>query len=158
MSARRSPTPASPLRTRGQQVNLWLTVLTCGAWGICVWLPFVLLRHLIRWATRPQLRVSTDKGSVDGEPSREQLEVLLRRVRSGGLQFLRAERRGTGQFIQTARNPGGSWVVERNDGDRTQHYQVAVETLPQVEKIMAAWMFPGEVEVGAVAWNHMPLR
>jgi hypothetical protein len=100
--------------------------------------------------------VETASGVVVHDPSRSEIERLLRLVRSRREGHLIVTRHSTGGFIQTYRHTDGVWYVERRDHPADTQYETTARTLPQVLDIILGWG-GGASHNGVVSWSPMDL-
>jgi hypothetical protein len=108
----------------------------------------------------PVLRATLESGETYDDPSEDLLFMLLEEIARDDEDFLVLERTAdpSGQtYAQAARNPDGSWLVERREGSADRHFGATVEDLRQAHAVVTGWAFGSREAVDAVAWAPVVL-
>ncbi|MEV6282623.1 hypothetical protein [Kribbella sp. NPDC051770] len=90
------------------------------------------------------LRVTSENGATYDDPSEDLLFELLAEVERGESEFLIVERTTdpSGQtYIQTVRNPDGTYLVERREGDPSRHFGTTAADHRSAHQLLTDWSF-----------------
>ncbi|MBL0888089.1 hypothetical protein [Myceligenerans indicum] len=122
--------------------------------------------------TEPTLRIVTDRGLVQDDPSAFQLLVLLQEIRRGSENFLVAHRlsrpehyfqtvradavRGRAQDCYGTRAASG-YLIEYRDGSPDRHYQAECATHTEVHDAVTGWAEGRDGWHEPYAWTRLDL-
>ena len=92
----------------------------------------------------PILRATAESGDTIDDPSEDALFLMFEDLEAGESSFLIVELLADPSqqtYVQTSRNPDGSYIVEYRDGGPEHHYGTVADDMRAAHSLVTGWAF-----------------